>query len=162
MNLVPNAVLTSVTDITPEWMDSRGLKALLLDLDNTLAPYREVTPSNDIREWLEHMSGYRLVVFSNAKERRVAEFCVPLGLTYVAKAGKPKPQTAADVCKYLGMLPSEAAIVGDQIFTDVLCANNAGLMSVIVEPVKKGKLVNFRRNILESRHIKKGKMTAKQ
>ena len=156
MKLIPAVVLASVTDITPEWMEARGLRGLLLDLDNTLAPYRVGTPDAAVREWIDKMRGYVLVVLSNAAKRRVEGFCGPLRLPYSARAGKPSPVKALRACESFGLSPRETAIVGDQIFTDVLCANRAGMLSVIVEPFKRSLLIDLRRNVMERRYIRKG------
>jgi HAD superfamily phosphatase (TIGR01668 family) len=136
-------------------MESRGLRGLLVDLDNTLAPYRSTFADDAVKTWIESMRDYTLIIFSNASEKRVSGFCEPLGLPYVARAGKPAPDKAVVVCEQFGLPAQNAALVGDQIFTDVLCANRAGLLSVIVEPFKRGPLVNLRRNVMEGRFIRK-------
>jgi hypothetical protein len=155
MNLYPDIVLSSVSDITPEWMNVHSLKGLVVDLDNTLAGYRETEPDSMIFSWLKSMkdSGYRIIVLSNAKAKRVAAFCNPLNLPFIAGARKPKPEALLKACEDIGIQPEQAAMVGDQIFTDVLSANRAGVKSVIVEPLTRNILFDFRRNVLEKRFI---------
>ncbi|MCL2080489.1 MAG: YqeG family HAD IIIA-type phosphatase [Oscillospiraceae bacterium] len=161
MNFYPDIVLRSVQEITPEWMSRYSIKGLLLDLDNTLAGYRVKTPDTATSEWLKSMreAGYGLIVLSNAGKRRVEAFCAPLELPYVAGARKPKPEALLEACGRIGICPRDAAMVGDQIFTDVLAANRARITSVIVEPVTRNMLFNFRRNVLERRFInEKGRL----
>lgn len=159
MNLYPDIVLNSVSDITPEWMKRHSLSGLLLDLDNTLAGYGRNEPHPDIHSWLEalQIADYKLMVLSNARAARVAAFCEPLKLPYVARAGKPKIKALLNACSQIGLHPHNTAMVGDQIFTDVLSANRAGVMSVIVEPLTHNFFFKFRRNVIEKRFISRGR-----
>lgn len=159
MNLYPDIVLNSVSDITPEWMKRHSLGGLLLDLDNTLAGYRRNEPHPDIHSWLEalQVAGYQLIVLSNARAARVAAFCEPLKLPYVARAQKPKIKALLEACEQIGLHPKNTAMVGDQIFTDVLSANRAGVMSVIVEPLTHNLFFKFRRNVVEKRFVSRGR-----
>lgn len=155
MNLYPDIVLRSVREITPEWMKLHSLGGLLLDLDNTLAGYHINEPHPDIHMWINalQMAGYQLIVLSNARAERVAAFCEPLKLPYVAKAKKPGKTALLNACERIGLLPQNIAMVGDQIFTDVLSANRAGVMSVIVEPLTHNFFFKFRRNVIEQRFV---------
>jgi len=151
----PDIILRSVNDITPEWMTSHSLKGLFVDLDNTLAGYRANEPNEEVGSWIKSIrdAGYSIIVLSNAGAKRVAAFCDPLNLPYVAKAHKPKPDALLRVCEENGLQPEQTAMVGDQIFTDVLSANRAGVKSVIVEPLTRNVLFDFRRNVLEKKYL---------
>lgn len=82
MVLKPRAQLNSVTEVTPAWLQERGLRAVLLDLDNTLVPYRtygEVPEA--LRAWLQaqKQAGIPVMLVSNATSRRVRYWCEKLG-----------------------------------------------------------------------------------
>jgi hypothetical protein len=155
MNLYPDVILRSVNEITPEWMSRHSLKGLIVDLDNTLAGYRKNEPDVKISSWIKSIrdAGYSIVVLSNASIKRVSAFCDPLNLPYVAGARKPKPDALLRACENIGLRPQQTAMVGDQIFTDVLSANRAGVKSVIVEPLTRNVLFDLRRNVLEKRFL---------
>ncbi|MCL1821093.1 MAG: YqeG family HAD IIIA-type phosphatase [Oscillospiraceae bacterium] len=155
MNFYPDFILRTVNEITAEWLDRLSIKGLLIDLDNTLAAYHAKEPNSDISEWIKRIksAGYPIIVLSNAGSRRVSAFCAALDLPFVARARKPKPFAVLDACKRIGVNPENAVMIGDQIFTDVLSANRAGVRSAIVEPLTRNILFDFRRNVIEKRFI---------
>ncbi|MCL2084526.1 MAG: YqeG family HAD IIIA-type phosphatase [Oscillospiraceae bacterium] len=139
--------LSSVCGITPEWAESRGLRGLILDLDNTLAFYLAPVAPPDIEAWIADMaaSGVKLAVCSNSREKRVSLFCDRLGLTYVHTARKPKKDGLLKAAELMGLEPGETAMVGDQLFTDVLAGRRAGMTTVLVDPLKNNIVFRLRR-----------------
>lgn len=140
--LKPRAQLHSVTEITPEWLRKRGLRAVLLDLDNTLVPYKTYgeVPA-EVREWLETLkqAGIPVMLVSNATPRRVRYWCEKLGVPGFGPAGKPwfgfrKAQ------RRLSLPAHQVAVVGDQLFTDVLGGNLVGMYTVLVPPLAPKEL----------------------
>lgn len=142
MSLVPTCVLESVYDLTPDTLTGAGIKAVLADLDNTLAPYEEPLPSPALRAWkesLEH-AGISLFVVSNSrKSRRCPDFCAALGINCVRHAGKPGRKGFRRALETLGLGAGQTLMVGDQIFTDIWGANRAGIRSVLVHPMAWGR-----------------------
>ncbi len=134
---VPDLLLPSVLDLTPEALRARGVKLLLLDLDNTLAPYGVPEVSPEIREWLADVAnaGIEPYIFSNNRGGRPAAFAEKLGLAFVGRAKKPNPRRLWALLAEKGLEKSEAALVGDQIYTDVFCARRAGVLAVAVRPI---------------------------
>jgi HAD superfamily phosphatase (TIGR01668 family) len=125
--------------LTPEFLRGIGVSLLMLDLDNTIAPYRTAEPSAATIEWARAMenAGITLFIVSNSrKSNRVAAFAAALGIEYVYHARKPSPRTVLEVAARLNVPPCEAALAGDQIFTDTLAANRAGAVSILVKPIK--------------------------
>ncbi len=136
--LIPSIRLGSIFEITPELLLKRNIRLLMLDLDNTLAPYRDSKPSVRLMDWKDGLvsSGVRLVIVSNTKSDRAKNFSADLGIPYVDRARKPMTKKVLEVMKETGFRPEESALAGDQIFTDVWCANRAGALSIVVRPLE--------------------------
>ncbi len=132
----PTASLKKVTDITPEFLTNLGVDAILLDVDNTLAPPTEKTPYEGVQEWIETIkeSGFAVVICSNNFNSRITPFSQSVGLDCVAMSLKPFPFGFNRAKKKLHEKPKSVVVVGDQIFTDVLGANLARMKSILLEP----------------------------
>ncbi|NLB28610.1 MAG: YqeG family HAD IIIA-type phosphatase, partial [Clostridiales bacterium] len=112
---------------------------LMLDLDNTIAPCSRKTPPSELLAWINEMksAGIVLYIVSNSRrEDRVSSFAGAFGIPYIYRAKKPSPRAVLRLLKKLRVLPENAALAGDQIYTDVLAANRAGAISIIVHPLK--------------------------
>lgn len=141
-SLIPGRVLGSIYDLEPEALRAKGITLVLADLDNTLAPYEESLPSPRLRQWKEALeeNGIALFVVSNSrKSRRCPDFCAALGVGCVRHAGKPGVRGFHEALERTGRRAVEALMVGDQIFTDTLGANRAGIRTVLVKPLAWGK-----------------------
>lgn len=141
-SLIPGRVLGSIYDLEPEALRAKGITLVLADLDNTLAPYEERLPSPALTAWKEALeeTGIALFVVSNSrKSRRCPDFCAALGIGYVRHAGKPGVKGFREALEKTGRRAKEAIMVGDQIFTDTLGANRAGIRTVLVRPMAWGK-----------------------
>lgn len=141
-SLIPGRVLGSIYDLKPEALRAGGVTLVLADLDNTLAPYEESLPSPALTEWKQSLeeNGVTLFVVSNSrKSRRCPDFCAALGIGCVRHAGKPGIKGFREALEKTGRRPEEALMVGDQIFTDILGANRAGIATVLVKPLAWGK-----------------------
>ena len=145
MTLKPDERLPSVRGITREWMARRGLRGLILDLDNTLAHYRASQAPADVGEWIKDMRDFGLFVCSNSGEKRVGDFCGRLGLLYIHTARKPKADGLLKAAALMGLEPRETAMVGDQVFTDMLAARRAGMTAVLVDPLDNSFIFRVRR-----------------
>lgn len=153
---VPDWIAPSVTSLTPEWLSAHGIHGLVLDLDNTLAPYGTPEPSDIIAEWLNTLrdADIRMCVASNNNEKRVSLFCKKQGLPYVSKARKPDPAGTLKAVGLLGLPPDKVAFAGDQIFSDVRAANRSGLLSIYVQPLTLN--IFFRiRLLFEQKYIRR-------
>ena len=136
---IPRGVCPSVTDIRPEDLAARGIRLVLADLDNTLAPYKVEEPSPQVVQWKEELEarGIRLFLLSNSrKPGRAQRFAEKLGIPYQGHSGKPRKAGYLRAMERMGCTPKETVMVGDQIFTDVLGANNAGVVPLLVEPIR--------------------------
>ncbi len=144
---VPNYYFDTVFDVTPELLTSAGIKALILDIDNTLVPYEITEPTPEVRAWLESVwaVGIQTAFVSNNHADRVDIFNLTLGCPAFPDSGKPLKKSCTKALEAMGVKPSETAIIGDQVFTDVLAGWNSRLkMSILVKPIKDKTNLFFR------------------
>lgn len=129
----------TIYDIDPAALARRGIRLLLADLDNTLVPYGVPEPTQPVREWTAALreQGVTLFVLSNNRHpQRPERFSKALGVPYIGHAGKPKPGSFYKAMEQMGCTPEQTAIVGDQIFTDILGGSRAGVTTLLVEPIR--------------------------
>ncbi|MCD8005128.1 MAG: YqeG family HAD IIIA-type phosphatase [Oscillospiraceae bacterium] len=116
-----------------------GVRVLLADLDNTLVPYGVPLPTQALRDWNRSLAaaGVTLFVLSNNRHtQRPCVFCESLGVPYLGHAGKPKTGGFYKALEQMEVKPAQAAVVGDQIFTDILGGNRAGIATILVRPIR--------------------------
>ena len=116
---------------------ARGIRAAVIDVDRTLLPGRDVQLPISVHLWLEEANRrLRLHLFSNNPSRaRIAAVADQLGVSFTSGAGKPRRGALRRVIADLALQPHQVAMVGDRVFTDVLCGNRLGLYTVLVRPV---------------------------
>lgn len=135
--LVPDLYYTSVHAIDLEGLNVRGVDSLLVDLDNTLLPRdtNEVPP--ELVRWsgLLKQRGFSACLVSNNWHGYVSDVARELGFEIVPKALKPLPRGFRAGMQLLGTVPQRSAVVGDQLFTDVLGGNIVGCTTVLVSPL---------------------------
>jgi len=133
----PDHFVDSFYDIDIDWLRERRLRGLLVDVDNTIMPRNETMPGARLREWICALcrADVPLLAISNNWSSRVKTIARELDLEVIAPAGKPFGPAFAKGLDLLGLPAAETAIVGDQVFTDILGGNRAGLASVLVPPL---------------------------
>ena len=136
-SLLPKLMAASLTDIHPDILVERGVKLLMLDFDNTIVPYTTDIPTPLMASWLAWVKdcGMYVCVVSNSKRDRVRLFCKKHGLDCITHAKKPFKKGIRQCLEKYGIAPGEAALVGDQIYTDVLGANGCGVQSILVKAI---------------------------
>jgi len=135
INPVPDLIVGSIHDVTPDVLEQRGIKGLLVDLDNTLACYNESEPSEDVIDWVRTIndSGVKISIISNNSQERVDQFNKKLGLEYnVGRAHKPFKRVFLQVAKTMGLDVDKVAVLGDQIYTDVLGGKGAKMYTIMI------------------------------
>lgn len=134
----PTKAYKSILNIPPQTLTEMGIKAVILDVDNTLTTHNNPTPIEGIDEWLAAVKGegIRLIIVSNNHPPRVAPFAERLGLDFVPEGRKPLPKGMEEAMKRLGVSRKQTCAVGDQIFTDILGANLSGIRSIFVQPIE--------------------------
>ncbi len=146
---VPDRSFSAYTDVTPAFLHSEGVTALLLDIDNTLAPYEVAEPDDALRAWFAALSaaGIRMAFVSNNNKERVTLFNRTLGLPAFSRARKPLCGGLRRALAVLEATPEEAALLGDQIFTDAYAAKRMGMRAYTVPPIrdKRDPFTRFKR-----------------
>jgi len=135
--ITPDLRVASVLDLTPERLAALGVDALLLDVDCTLKRYRSEDIGPDVRAWLEGLgkAGIGVCLVSNGRESRIGRLAEKLGLPFVAKACKPFPWGCKAAARKMGFDRRRTAMVGDQLFADVMAGRLAGMLSILVHPI---------------------------
>ena len=139
-------VFDKVIDITPKFLKRKHIKGIVLDIDNTLTTHNNPIPPQLSMDWLASVkkAGIKLIIVSNNKPPRVEPFAQLLELDYVANGRKPLPYGINEAVKKLGFDKSDVAAIGDQIFTDIMGANLAGIRSCFVFPIEPETSLPFR------------------
>ncbi len=162
MLLKPDIKLHGITDITVELLNKYNIKALLLDVDNTMSTHHGTILTDGLKEWIAKMqqSGIKLMVLSNSKKFRVEPFAARIGLPFISLACKPLPSGYLRGVRALQEKRKNVAIVGDQIFTDVLGGNFVGVKTILLTPIKLEDGWSFKiRRKLEKKLYKKYNLT---
>ena len=158
----PNIKLDRVTDITVDILNRYGINSLILDVDNTLSTHHGQVLTKGLAEWLSLMkeNGIKMTVLSNSTAKRLEPFAKKIGLDYISLGLKPLPFGYLRALKRLGSRKKETAIVGDQIFTDVLGGNAVGINTILLTPIKPETSLRFRmKRRVEAKLIKWLKIT---
>ena len=137
-SLVPDRVMDRYADLTPAYLKEKGITLLLSDLDFTLAPKSVRQPDQSLRDWIAalHREGITFMIVSNNRSgHRVTEFCADLGVPYQGHAGKPSIRGLVAGMERTGTDRAHTAMLGDKLLTDMLAANRAGVLALMVEPV---------------------------
>ncbi|GIV14342.1 MAG: YqeG family HAD IIIA-type phosphatase [Fimbriimonadales bacterium] len=140
----PDEHVAHVSEITPERLQALGIRALLLDLDNTITPWRSRQVPETVRQWIQQMkeAGIRLCFVSNTRNLgRLRWLSETLGIPYARGPMKPRRAMLQRAIEMLQVKPDETAIVGDQLFTDVWGGNRLGIYTIWVRPLAPREFV---------------------
>ena len=154
----PDYMFATFDAVTPAFLQSIGVRALLIDIDNTLAPYEEPDPNERVLAWFAELekNGIKAALVSNNHAPRVERFNKSLGLIAYPDSGKPGRKTLERAMKELGVTHTETAMLGDQILTDCFAGKHIGLRAIIVPPIKDKTNLFFRfKRLLERPAIRK-------
>ena len=151
ISFLPTYRTPKLTDIRPEFLREEGIRLLMLDFDNTIVPYTTNVPTEEMSRWLKEMAGADIPVciVSNSKKERVPVFCREYGLECITHARKPFSRGIRQCLEKYGVPAGQAALVGDQIYTDTLGANCAGVRSILVEAIDNHNFWLKARHVLE-------------
>ncbi len=157
---MPDYMFQRFDDVTPEFLESIGVRALIIDIDNTLAPYEQAEPDERIRAWVENMQkhGVQMTLMSNNDRERVELFNRDLKLPAYYKSGKPLGKNLKRAMADMGTDKTSTAVLGDQLLTDALAGNLLGLRAIILPPIKDKTSLFFRfKRLCERPTVKKFK-----
>ena len=147
----PTIWLKNVLSIDEAFLKKHGLKGLILDLDNTLSMHGSPAAEAGVEQWLEEMRRLkiRMIVVSNNTSKRVTPLARELKLRFIAFGCKPLPFGINKAARKLMLPKKQIAVVGDQIFTDVMGGNLNGITTILVEPfhMENNVLFKFKRKV---------------
>lgn len=137
--LYPRLYVDCLLDIPLDRLESLKIKAFILDLDNTITEWNSNHIREEIQEWFYQIRKreFKACILSNNKEERIMKVARALDIPYVHRAKKPRRGGYYQAISLMGVKPQETAVIGDQIFTDVLGGKRAGLFTILVVPIAR-------------------------
>lgn len=143
IKLKPNQIAQSVCDVNLKELMRRGIFNIIIDLDNTLIPWGEETIIPEIHQWVKagQEMGIRFCIVSNGSFKRICHFASKFGMLVAPKRGKPLSRAFKSAMMRLDGNQHNTAVIGDQIFTDILGGNRLNLYTILVEPISKREFV---------------------
>lgn len=146
MRFIPDKIFLKINEITPEILKNEGVKALVLDIDNTLAPRYVPLPDSELKNWIKTMrdAGIKLHIISNNHASRVMKFANALEVPFYCNGMKPFPRSFIRAVRHMSVPRENVAAVGDQIYTDVVGAHLAGIRAWLVSPVDPKENIIFK------------------
>ncbi|MDR3541826.1 MAG: YqeG family HAD IIIA-type phosphatase [Desulfosporosinus sp.] len=143
----PTRQAPSLDLISVEQLVQDGIRGLIIDLDNTMTPWNDVEVGPKVAEWFIKVKAagiYACVVSNNKKRQRVAVVAERIGIPFVFRATKPRRRAFRAGMGLLGTGPKDTAVIGDQLFTDILGGNRLGLYTILVTPINDHEFVGTR------------------
>jgi HAD superfamily phosphatase (TIGR01668 family) len=165
--ILPKWYSKSIYDIDLEKLKTLNIKYVLSDLDNTLVGFDVAEPTEKVHDFIKQLkdNDLELIVVSNNNSKRLNKFCNPCSLKFLSSARKPSSKKLSKFLKANCFDTKDCVFVGDQLLTDMWCANKAGCISILVDPLQKkeSKLTFFNRKIdrhIRKRYLKQGKLVS--
>ena len=155
--LLPDYDFDTYQGVTPEFLKSIGKTCVLCDIDNTLVPYDQPHPTEEVKTWIKSLtdSGIKFILVSNNEKERVELFNKDIGVPFMYKSGKPSKTTVKKAMAVLNDSKNNAIMLGDQLLTDVITARVSGITAVWVPTIKKVETPFFRfKSAIEKPFIK--------
>jgi uncharacterized protein len=134
----PSAVASSLPDIDLDELESRGIRYLILDLDNTIAHWQRLEISDRVADWIKQAAsrGMKLCIASNTRNtKRLNDIAERLEMPAICRALKPRRKGFGEAMKLMAADKARTAVIGDQLLTDILGGNRAGLYTILVDPM---------------------------
>ena len=140
--LCPDLYIESIYKLDLHYIKKKNIKGILIDLDNTLLPWDSICIEDRLMNWVNHClkQGFSLCIISNNKYHRIKHCAERLGIPAVSGSLKPCKKAFKKGLDILGTQPEQTAVLGDQIFTDILGAKRMGLYAILVKPMSSREL----------------------
>lgn len=144
--LCPKYQADSILALDVEVLEQSGIKGIIFDLDNTLVEWKKDTLTPEVIDLISRLKdkGFKLCILSNALEHRVEVVAQTLNIPYVSRAIKPRKSPFRKALEIMGTKPAETAIVGDQLFTDILGGNRMKLYTIWTPPLSSTEFLSTR------------------
>lgn len=154
----PDETVSSVVDISPEHLQAKNIRALLLDLDNTITPWKSYEVPQPIRVWLQSLkeAGIHMCFVSNTRRiKRLKWLSAHLEIPYVLGPMKPRRGLLIRALNHLNVEPEHAAIIGDQMFTDVWGGNRMQIYTIWVQPLNSREFIGTKVSRMAEKWIRR-------
>ncbi|MEW5921990.1 MAG: YqeG family HAD IIIA-type phosphatase [Bacillota bacterium] len=144
--LCPRLYVSSVQQIDLKGLKNEGIKGIITDLDNTLVPWNEDAHYPEAVAWLQKIkdAGFAVCIVSNNHPRRAKTLAGIIDVPFIWQAVKPRRHAFRQALRLMNLKPAQVAVVGDQVFTDILGGNRLGLYAILVRPLKKQEFIGTR------------------
>ncbi len=142
----PDLYCDSIRHIDLDMLKNKGIKGLILDIDNTLVPMHSKDADENAMTWIRDLKnkGFKVCILSNASEKRVVRFNKDIAVIAIHRAYKPSGRAFLMAAEKLELQPESIAVVGDQIFTDIHGGNKANMLTILVKPIDKKEILYVR------------------
>lgn len=155
-NLIPTYHLKNIFSLNINWLKEKKIQTIFIDLDNTLANPYVALPNEKVIAFIQSLSDFSIVILSNNHEDRVKKFTENLPVSYLYEVKKPNPAKVLHYIEKHQLKKEYCLAIGDQIMTDVLCANRAGIKVILVDPLtKQDEPITFFPRLLDQHFRKK-------
>lgn len=136
---MPKVYIEKIETLEPEFLIEKGIQGIIVDLDNTIAPRKKEEVPESIKKWIREIRarGLRIILISNSSRKRTEKLAHDLDLEFIPNALKPFPMAFLKASRKLKIPLNALAVVGDQIFTDILGGNICGTFTILVSPLSK-------------------------
>ena len=134
----PNLVLgATIFDLTPEILTKHHIEGLILDVDETLVPFKQKQTSEELQQWIARIRKTTPIwlVSNNISHSRIGNIAQSIDLPFISAAKKPSRRRLREAAKAMNLPVDKVAMVGDRLFTDVLAGNRLGMFTILVEPM---------------------------
>lgn len=144
--LCPSQMVDDIQQIDLQGLWAKGIRGIITDLDNTLVPWNDNSVMPEVFEWIEQAknTGFKVCIVSNNNLKRGEEISEQFSVPAVWQAVKPRRGAFRKALEIMKLDPSQAVVVGDQVFTDVLGGNRLGLHTILVTPLDKKEFIGTR------------------
>lgn len=141
--LYPDLYVDSLLDIPLQQLKENQIKAFVLDLDNTITEWNSNHVREEVAAWFKTIKdeGFQACILSNNGQGRIVKVAQRLGIPFIHRAQKPRRGAFYRAMALMGVKAEETAVIGDQVFTDVLGGNRSGLYTILVVPIARREFV---------------------
>ena len=141
--MCPRVKVNSLYEIKLDKLRKLEIKGIIFDLDNTIIPWDSPHMQPEIIVWINHLqaNGFKICLVSNNMGQRVGDIAGLLCIPYISRAYKPAKTGFRRAVKAMGLAENEVAVVGDQLFTDILGGNRLGLFTIWVTPLSSNEFI---------------------